>query len=595
MAAEQGDEEEEFEARVRHADAAGGGKEEQRFARRSAARPMTRGRARWRTRRPPALVRIFRALALPSSSSSMPKWPAPAWPPSARRARQSAANFGGLTSGRCSAASVGSSSSVDGIAAQWQRRVEELVRWVCSEIATSATTPRALVELACQARLSPIAALRTHARDDEPKRHHTISHKRSRSKLRRRSRSMPSFRRYTARRTRPRPATTTTPRQLPAAPPDPAAEDARRQQLYERRGRRHLVRNLLLLYPIPRMTEAARRPGDVAEAASLAATPTPRVDYPIADGLPAEVLAEEGIGNRWRALRSRASATARCCRRRRRARRRRAPASSSATAPASARAPARGVVLDNGRAAARSTCGSARAGPAARRGRPARFGLPRRGIHDGAQELDRGTLGLGMAKGLKEGVLFSTYATLVTERRAEAEGQVAAAAARRLVRRRCRRRAFVRRVPQGMNYTGKEGRRRRCRRRCSSCSGCCRARARRLLLGDGRVGALEHGVHGAAVRSWGPSSAFKSSTNFVRDKGAAASRRREERVAMEMKSSGMYAEALALVGDYVGMHGTQCSPFTHYPTVLALLRTLFFLPPPFLRSLVRAERRRASS
>ena len=35
-------------------------------------------------------------------------------------------------------------------------------------------------------------------------------------------------------------------------------------------------------------------------------------------------------------------------------------------------------------------------------------------VHDGAQELDRGTLGLGMAKGLKEGVLFSTYATLVS-------------------------------------------------------------------------------------------------------------------------------------------------------------------------------------
>ena len=87
------------------------------------------------------------------------------------------------------------------------------------------------------------------------------------------------------------------PAAAPAAPPDPAAEDARRQQL-ESDAVGVTSSEIFSSYtPSQEFPGCQPHPADVAEAASLAATPTPRVDYPIADGLPAEVLAEGKVSS----------------------------------------------------------------------------------------------------------------------------------------------------------------------------------------------------------------------------------------------------------------------------------------------------------
>ena len=160
-------------------------------------------------------------------------------------------------------------------------------------------------------------------------------------------------------------------------------------------------------------------------------------------------------------------------------------------------------------------------------------------VHDGAQELDRGTLGLGMAKGLKEGVLFSTYATLVS---AGAQKQKGKSRLQQLVDW-CGGAAFdgallFDECHKAKNYTGKE----------ETSSKVSQAvlelqrllpRARVVYCSATGASELSNMAYMERLALWGPSSAFKSFDDFV----AAVTRRGVgglEMLAMEMKSTGMY-------------------------------------------------------
>ena len=327
----------------------------------------------------------------------------------------------------------------------------------------------------------------------------------------------------------------------PPAPPDPAAEDARRQQL-ESDAVGVTSSEIFSSYtPSQEFPGCQPHPADVAEAASLAATPTPRVDYPIADGLPTEVLAEGKVSS------LQVESVALACERHRALLPPAAPGAAATRAGffiGDGAGVGKGrqlaaVVLDNlARGRAKHLWFSTSSDLRHDAQRDLRDLGCHVAVHDGAQELDRGTLGLGMAKGLKEGVLFSTYATLVS---AGAQKQKGKSRLQQLVDW-CGGAAFdgallFDECHKAKNYTGKE----------ETSSKVSQAvlelqrllpRARVVYCSATGASELSNMAYMERLALWGPSSAFKSFDDFV----AAVTRRGVgglEMLAMEMKSTGM--------------------------------------------------------
>ena len=357
------------------------------------------------------------------------------------------------------------------------------------------------------------------------------------------------------------------PAAAPPQPADPAAEDARRQQL-ESDAVGVTSSEIFSSYtPSQEFPGCQPHPADVAEAASLAATPTPRVDYPIADGLPAEVLAEGKVSS------LQVESVALACERHRALLPPAAPGAAATRAGffiGDGAGVGKGrqlaaVVLDNlARGRAKHLWFSTSSDLRHDAQRDLRDLGCHVAVHDGAQELDRGTLGLGMAKGLREGVLFSTYATLVS---AGAQKQKGKSRLQQLVDW-CGGAAFdgallFDECHKAKNYTGKE----------ETSSKVSQAvlelqrllpRARVVYCSATGASELSNMAYMERLALWGPSSAFKSFDDFV----AAVTRRGVgglEMLAMEMKSTGMY-----VTRDSSLPRATRHSPLTtrhHHPQV----------------------------
>ena len=187
-------------------------------------------------------------------------------------------------------------------------------------------------------------------------------------------------------------------------------------------------------------------PADVAEAASLAATPAPHCPYPLIDSMPPELISQGKLSS------LQFESVALCCQRHLHV----LPTPPTATA-AAADSPAGGATrcgffLGDGAGVGKGRQLAAICLDSLARGRDRHLWFSSSAdlrvdairdlrdlgchvaVHDGCAGLDKGSKGFGMAKELQAGVLFSTYMTLVSATSGQKQ-MGAVAAARAVVRR----------------------------------------------------------------------------------------------------------------------------------------------------------------